>query len=436
MDEQGMMSGIVVIGGGQAAAQLVDEVRRLDADVPLSLYTQETLLPYQRPPLSKQLLRGEHDLDWLLYRPAEFYRARNVRVVTGARVAAIHRDRRELELAAGSRVPYGRLALATGCRVRRLAVPGGEHVHYIRSHADTGAITAQLGAARRVVVVGGGFIGLETAASLRQGGVAVTLLVQQSRVLEQLAAPEISACLAGLQAAHGVAVHCGVTVSAVERDSSGTLQVLTSDGGAYPADLVVAGIGVTPCSELAEAAGLRVDNGIEVDEHALTSDPDIVAAGDCTSHPSPLLARRLRLETVHNAVEQARVAAATLCGEPRTYAQIPWVWSDQFDCRFQGVGYAPGYDSTVLRGDPGSGRFSVFYFAGPRPLAMHAVNAPREFAAARCLFNRQLAPSRAQVEDPGWDLVTAAANLVDRSAGIRFDRGWRNFPRGGSVAAA
>tara|TARA_R110002110_G_scaffold205066_1_gene416749 strand:- start:149367 stop:150665 length:1299 start_codon:yes stop_codon:yes gene_type:complete len=417
----------VIVGGGQAAAQIADELRRRGCDKPVSLYTGEPLLPYQRPPLSKQFLSGQYAPEWLLYRSAAFYEQRDIQVHTGKPVIAIHRDTSQIELADGSLHGYQKLALATGARVRKLTVPGAEHAHYIRSFSDIEGIQARLGNAQRVTIVGGGFIGLEAAASLRRRGYEVTLLVMQDRVLQRLVAPEVSAALTRMHAREGVTIVTGETVCGIEQRATGDFRVECESGNYVDADILIAGIGVTPEVSLAQQAGLNVGDGIIVDQYAVSSDANIVAAGDCTSHPSPLVGRRLRLETVQNAVEQAKVAAASLCGERIPYEQIPWVWSDQYQCRLQGVGQVAGYDQTLLRGDVDRLAFSVFYFRDQRLLGMHAINSAADFAATRLLMNRRLAPSYAQLKDPAWRLQEAAQPSSGPSQVVRFDQRWPDY---------
>jgi 3-phenylpropionate/trans-cinnamate dioxygenase ferredoxin reductase subunit len=400
---------IVIVGGGQAGAQVADALGRLGHGGPVTLIGDEPCLPYQRPPLSKRGLVDHCDAHWLAYRPAEFYARHDVRLETGRRVVQVDRVRHRVLLDDGRELPYEGLALATGTRVRRLAVPGAEScgVHYLRTIADAEAIRAALPAARRVVIVGGGFIGLEVAAVLAEQGREVVVLEAAPRLLPRVAAPELAEFLHEQHRQHGVRIATSASVSGIEREGTARI-VCTADGQRWPADLVIAGIGIVPNVEVAAQCGLDCDDGILVDDAARTSDPDIVAAGDCTRHPNTLLGRQVRLETVHNAVEQGKVAAQTLAGRPARYAQVPWVWSDQFAFRLQVAGLVDGYDHHVVRGNPARGRFSVCYFRGERLLALQAINRPAEFAAARRLLNSRMAMTPAQAADPGFDLAACA----------------------------
>jgi 3-phenylpropionate/trans-cinnamate dioxygenase ferredoxin reductase subunit len=276
-------------------------------------------------------------------------------------------------------------------------------VHYLRTLDDVERIRAGLAGARRVVVIGGGFIGMEVAAVLIQRGHEVTVLEAGARILGRSVDPMTAGFLESEHARRGVRIVTGATIAAIEADGAAHA-VLAADGRRWPADLIIAGVGVAPRVELAAEAGLVCDDGIVVDENALTSDPRIVAAGDCTRHPNARLGRALRLETVHNAVEQARTAAATLCGRDRPYRQVPWVWSDQFDLRFQAVGAADGSARSVVRGSIAARAFAVFMFDGERLLGVNCVNRPHDFAAARRLLNEGVALAPAAAADPGFDL--------------------------------
>ncbi len=400
-----MSDRVIVVGGGQAACQIADSLRREEFAGEVVVVTEEPHLPYQRPPLSKQYLAGDLDESRLFMRKADYYESHRIEMRTGCRAVRIDRQAQCLELNDGERISYAGLALATGARARPLIVPGADcdGVFYLRNIADVRAIRERMPDARRLVVIGGGFIGLEVAAVARKQGKQVSVLEFQDRLMPRAVAPFLSEFYYSLHSRHGVDVRTGAAVSAIDRNGA-ELHVRCADGTSHVADLVVVGVGVIPNTELAEEAGLACEDGIRVDEFARTEDPRIVAAGDCTNHPNTLLARRLRLESVHNAMEQAKTAAATLCGKELAYAQIPWFWSDQFDARLQMVGLSQDHDEYVLRGDPDSGRFSLFYFRGGELIAVDSVSVPKDHLQARKLLAAGVSPTAEQAADVGFDL--------------------------------
>ena len=396
---------IVVVGGGQAACQLVDSLRREGFERDIVLVSEEPHLPYQRPPLSKQFLAGELDESRLFMRKADYYEKQRIETRLGLRAVRLDRDWQSVELADGSQISFTGLALTTGARARPLAVPGAglDGVFYLRNIADVRAIRERMGRARRVVIIGGGFIGLEVAAVARKLGKEVCVLEFQNRLMPRATAPFLSDYYYSLHTRHGVDIRTGTAVDAIEKLDAG-LCVRCADGANHLADLIVVGVGVIPNIELARDAGLACDDGIRVDEFARTDDPRIVAAGDCTSHPNVLLARRLRLESVHNAMEQAKSAAATLCGKRLAYAQIPWFWSDQFDAKLQMVGLSQEHDQYVLRGSAESGKFSIFYYRGGELIAVDSINSPKDHLQARKLLTARISPSPEQAADVEFDL--------------------------------
>lgn len=400
------MEKIVVIGAGHAAGQLVDALRTGGSRASIVLVGEEPFPPYQRPPLSKKYLAGEMARERLLFRPESFYTRHGVEREQGRRVVALDRDDAAVELDDGRSLPFDRLALCTGARVRRLALPGADlaGVHYLRSIAEADGLRQDWQQRSRVCIVGGGFIGLEVAAVARTLGKQVTLLEQQDRLMPRAVPRQVSDFYLALHRERGVDVRLGTTVRELLGKDGRVSAVACQDGSAIPADLVVVGIGVLPNSELAQQAGLACDNGVLVDEFACTADRRIVAAGDCTNHPNALLGRRLRLESVHNAVEQARTAAASLLGSPRAYRQHPWFWSDQFEFKLQMVGLSEGHDLAVSRGNARAGKFAVYYFQGQRLLAVDAVNSPADHMLARKLLAAGISPSAGQVSDPDFDL--------------------------------
>lgn len=408
---------VIVIGASHAGAQLCASLRQEGWSGEIVLIGDEAVLPYQRPPLSKGFLAGGTGLDALLIRAPDFYARQDISVRAG-RVVAIDRAAHVVTLADGETLGYGKLALCLGARARTLSLPGADlpGVHVLRNAADRLAIRAGLGGARRVVIIGAGYIGLETAASLRRLGLAVTVLESAERVLQRVTAPALSAFYARVHREEGVDLRTGIGIAALVGDDR-VRGVRLGDGEVIPADLVIVGIGVVPNVELAAAAGLSVDNGIVIDAQARTSDPDIVAAGDCASHPCPHYGRRLRLESVPNAAEHARVAAATLCGKEKAITALPWFWSDQYDLKLQIAGLNTGHDAVVLRGDPAAGRgFACFYLREGRLIAADCVNRPQEFLFSRQAISQglviapeRLADATRPLQDlPGQRVATAS----------------------------
>jgi 3-phenylpropionate/trans-cinnamate dioxygenase ferredoxin reductase subunit len=396
-----MQDTIVVVGGGHAAAQVVDSLRHEHFAGRLVLVGEEPLLPYQRPPLSKKFLAGEMEADRLPIRHAAFYESIHCEMLLGNAVVAIDTVARSLRLADGGRLGYDKLVLAIGGHARPLKVPGAglAGVHVLRTMADVTAIRAQAAPGKRAVIVGAGYIGLECAATFRKLGLEVTVIEMMDRVMSRVVAPEMSRFYAGEHLAHGVGLLIGKQVSALLGDTHVT-EVECIDGTRVPADLVLVGIGLVPNTELASAAGIRCEDGIAVDEHCRTSDPNIYAIGDCCSHPSPRYGRRIRLESVDNAFEQARTAAANIFGRVVAHDKTPWFWSDQYELKLQIVGLCQGYDKVVLRGDPAERAFSCCYLRAGELIALDAVNHVKDFMAARKLIGERVKPDPARLADP------------------------------------
>jgi 3-phenylpropionate/trans-cinnamate dioxygenase ferredoxin reductase subunit len=367
--------------------------------------------------LSKKYLAGELTRDRLLLRPATFYAEKNVTLELGTRVEEIDPKQRRVRLRDGRALSYDRLMLATGSRVRRLSVPGADlpGVHYLRTIADVDAITAALAPGARVLLIGAGYIGLEVAAVVRQRGFDVTVLEAADRVMSRTVSAEVSAFYDARHRAAGVAIHCGAGVKALHGPGR-VAAVETADGRTFACDVLIAGIGIEPNVELAARAGLECNNGIVVDELARTADPHIVAAGDCTNHPEPLFERRVRLESVPNAIHQAKVAAATLLGTPAPYSEVPWFWSDQYDLKLQIAGLSAGYDEVVVRGDSAGRSFVAFYLRGGQLLAVDAVNSPKEFIAGKKLVASRARIAPDVLRDASADLTPLAAAMDGGSA--------------------
>ena len=399
-----MSQTVVIVGAGHAAVQAVDTLRRDGHAGPIVLVGDEPWLPYNRPPLSKKYLAGELDRERLLLRSAQYYQQHRVETRLGARVTAIDRASQRLRLGDGSELTYDKLLLCVGSKPRRLEVPGHElaGIHSLRTIADVDAIRADLAGARRLVVVGGGYIGLEAAACARQLGIEATVLEMADRPMARVVAPQVSTFYARRHEREGVRIVCNASVSGFLGE--GRVAAVRCGEREFPADVVIVGVGILPDVTLAAAAGLRCDNGVWVDEQCRTSDPNVYAAGDCTNHPSVRYGRRVRLESVDNAVEQAKTAAANICGKPARHEHVPWFWSDQYDVKLQIAGLSEGYEHTVVRGDPDSGSFALYYFAGGELLAVDAINSMRDFMTGKKWLAERKRPDPALVGDSTVDL--------------------------------
>jgi 3-phenylpropionate/trans-cinnamate dioxygenase ferredoxin reductase subunit len=391
---------IVIVGAGQAAGVAAASLREQGYAGEIVLVGNEPVGPYQRPPLSKNFLAGQMAAEQLQLKPAKFYAERAIGLKLGARVQAIDRAAKEVRLDNGESVAYTKLLLATGSRPCRLSLPGAElaGVHYLRTLADVEAIRREMGAGKHLVIVGAGYIGLEAAAVAVQAGMQVTVLELADRILGRVAGAVVAEFLRAAHESHGVVIRLGARLT--EFAGRSRVQAVVCGGERLPADLVIAGVGIVPNVELAEAAGLACDNGIVVDELTRTADPDIHACGDCTNHPNALLGVRLRLESVQNAIDQARAAASNLCGKPKTYAELPWFWSNQYDLRLQIAGLAGGHDRVLVRGAVASGAFSVMYVKGERLIAAETINAARDHLAFRKAIAAGGAVDAGRLTDP------------------------------------
>lgn len=405
-----MVGQAVIIGAGQAGAQGALSLRAAGYAGRIILLGEEPAAPYQRPPLSKAFLQGTLAADRLALKPAAFYAQNGVALRLGLRAAAIDRRNARVETEGGDTIPYDRLLLATGAPPRRLHCPGADlpGAHYLRTIADCERLRPVLASARRLVIVGAGYIGLEVAASARKAGCEVTVLEAQSRVLQRVAGPEISAFFDGLHRAHGADLRLGAALAHFEGRGHIERAVLMS-GEKIDCDAALIGVGAMPAIELARDAGLAIDNGVATDEYAATSDPAIYAAGDCASHPSRLYARRMRLESVPNAIEQAKVAGANMAGGSLVYDAVPWFWSDQYDAKLQTAGVAEGADEAIIRGDPAAARFSVWSLKEGRVLAVDAVNDPASFLASKKIIAAKTPVDAKRLADPATDLKSLAA---------------------------
>lgn len=389
----------IVVGASHGGSELAAKLRQLDPSTPVLLIGDEPQLPYQRPPLSKSwLAQPDAEITSLLIRDANAYAAAGVQTRINARVEEIDRGMQQLRLASGETLRYSQLAITMGARPRRLVITGSERAdqapnfHYLRTLGDVQRLRPQFEAGARIAIIGGGYIGLELAALSIKCGLKPAVYEAQPRVLARVTAPRMSVFYAEVHRAAGVELFTGVQITGFEFGPCGEIQGVSwnAPGGTpkdAPADIVVAGIGVLPNIELAEAAGLKcAPDGLTVDEHCRTSDPAIVAAGDCTSRPVQGQTSNVRIESVPNAVEQARTAAATLCGLEQPCTSVPWFWSDQYDLKLQMVGLSQGHDEVVIRGDIAARAFSTFYLKDGAVIAADSVNRPADFMNARKLI--------------------------------------------------
>ena len=402
----------IIIGASHAAAQLAPTLRQQGWTGSISMICNEYALPYHRPPLSKDFLAGTKTAEQILIRPAAVYKKCDVGITMGVTVAAIDRSNKQIMLEDGLALDYDKLVLTTGARVRKIDIPGVDlnGVFYLRDLNDAQQIKMSTGANKRAVIIGGGYIGLETASALRNIGMQVTVLEAMPRILQRVTAPEVAAFYSRIHKEEGVEIVAGVKAVSISGDKQ-VESVQCHDGTEYEADIVIIGVGVIPNTELAEQAGLKIDNGIVVDEYARTSDEDILAAGDCTSHYNPIYQRHLRLESVQNALDQASVAASTISGNLKAYSALPWFWSDQYDLKLQIAGLSQGYTDVVVRGDIGDSRsFAAFYMREGKLLAVDAVNRPQEFMFGKKLImqGNQLDPG--QLADESLSLKTLLAS--------------------------
>jgi 3-phenylpropionate/trans-cinnamate dioxygenase ferredoxin reductase subunit len=379
--------GVLIVGASQAGAQVAASLRELGETCPITLVGAEPHLPYQRPPLSKGFLAGQAEAEQLQLRSAAFYAERGIDVVLGERVDRLdlHDDGGHAVCRSGRALPFSRVALTVGGTPRRLAVPGSQlrNICYLRDLADARALRRSLDSAERVVVVGGGFIGLETAAVAKALGKDVTVVEALDRLLARAVAPVVSEFYLQAHRRRGVQVRLGSGVVSFTGHNDAVTSVDLSDGSSLPADVVLVGIGLVPDTSLAEQIGLVCDGGIVIDDGGRTSHPDVVAAGDCTSLRRPGGAGQLRIESVANAISQGRAAAASLTGAADGATTVPWFWSDQGNLKLQIAGLSAGYDDVVLRGDPETEQFSALYYSGSGLIAIDAVNTPRDYMAVR-----------------------------------------------------
>ena len=409
---------ILVIGGGQAAAQAITSLRQWGYVGDLQLVGDEPALPYQRPPLSKAYLKGEMEAERLYFKPDDWYASQNVKTTLGVRAEQIDRATRTVHLSDGSSAAYDALILATGSRPRPLPIEGADlkGVHELRDLKDVDGLKPVVTAGKKMVIVGAGYIGLEAAAVARSLGADVTVLEMADRVLARVTSPVMSAFYTELHEGHGVIVRTSARLEALEGNGETVSAARLADGTTLPADIVLVGIGIIPNQELAADAGIACDTlyggGILVDEDARTNDPRVFAAGDCAVRPLMHYGQIGRLESVHNAIEQGKLAAAAIVGRPRPPLDVPWFWSDQYDIKLQIAGLSQGYDQHIVRGDPETGSFAVFYFRSGKLLAVDAVNAAPEFIVTKKLIISGATVAPEQLQDTSVSMKEIAAGMA------------------------
>jgi 3-phenylpropionate/trans-cinnamate dioxygenase ferredoxin reductase subunit len=378
----------LIVGAGHAGAQVAACLRQLGFAGSVALLSEEPDLPYERPPLSKDYLAGDRTFDAMLLRPVQYWASKEITLVLDRRAVSVDPVRHLVVTAVGEEISYGTLIWAAGGHARRLTC-SGHHlagVHTVRTRADTDRMRAELAGVRHVVVIGGGYIGLEAAAVLTKFGKSVTVVEMQDRVLARVAGADLSRFYEAEHRLHGVEILLNRAVACIEERAGQASGVRLADGAVLPADMVVVGIGIVPAVQPLLAAGADGGNGVNVDEYCRSSLPNVYAIGDCAAHTNRYAAgARIRLESVQNAADQAMVAAKSITGAPVAYDAVPWFWSNQYDLRLQTIGLSIGHDSTVLRGDPATKSFSLVYLREGRVIALDCVNAARDYVQGKAL---------------------------------------------------
>jgi 3-phenylpropionate/trans-cinnamate dioxygenase ferredoxin reductase subunit len=414
-----MGAGTVIIGTGQAGFQTAASLRSEGYEEPITLIGEEPHIPYQRPPLSKGFPLGQQNFEGIQLRPERFYQDHRIDLLAGKRVTAIDRADRKVQLVSGARLPYEKLVLAVGARNRKLAMKGAEldRVLYLRSLEEAIAVKEGLQSAREIVVIGGGFIGLEIAAVARTLGKSVTVLETLPRLMSRAVAKIVSDFFRELHARRGVKIICDASVSEISGSRGKVQKVVLRDGTAFPADLVMVGVGIVPNIDLAQAAGLGVANGVAVNEYLETDDENIFAIGDCAEYPCVFAGGRVRLESVQNAADQAQRVATTIAGRRSCYRALPWFWTDQFDIKLQMAGISQGHERIVTRGSAESRKLSAFYFKQDRLVAVDSINRPLDHMIGRKLIAGGVALTPEQAADESVDLRTLGRAMAQQRNG-------------------
>jgi 3-phenylpropionate/trans-cinnamate dioxygenase ferredoxin reductase subunit len=404
----GMHFDIVIVGAGHGGAQVAVMLRTQKFEGSIAIIGDEPELPYERPPLSKEYFAGEKEFERIQLRPAKYWDERDVTMLLGKRVMTVDPAAHSVTTDDGATITYGKLVWATGGSPRMLPIPGGDlpGVQGVRTRADADAMKAASETARQIVVIGGGYIGLEAAAVLRKAGKKVVLLEALDRVLARVAGEQLSRFYEREHRDHGVDLRLGVGVEAIEGDDHVT-GVRLADGKVIPADLVIVGIGIVPAVQPLIAAGAEGGNGVQVDALCKTSLPDIYAIGDCAAHANHFAEGAvIRLESVQNANDQANVVAKGICGDEAPYHAIPWFWSNQYDLKLQTAGLSTGHDNAVLRGDPATRSFSVVYLKQGRVIAIDCVNATKDYVQGRMIVTAGVRATADQLADAETPLKT------------------------------
>jgi 3-phenylpropionate/trans-cinnamate dioxygenase ferredoxin reductase component len=402
---------VVILGAGHAGGTAAALLRQYGHEGPITLIGEEPIPPYQRPPLSKAWLKGEADADSLALKPLEFYAEHDIDFRASTTATAINRGARTVTLSDGSQVGYDVLILATGARAIALPIPGADldGVMFLRTAADAETLKATVGRGKRLAVVGGGYIGLEVAASGRALGAEVVVLEREDRLLARVACETLSTFFKTQHEQHGVTFELGATAMAFEGKAGRVTGVRLADGRVIACDAVVVGVGAHPNDELAKDAGLDTARGVVVDLEARTSDANIFAIGDVAHRPMPIYGRMFRMESVPNALEQAKQAASAIVGRPAPAGEAPWQWSDQYDLKLQIAGYAFDVDEILVRGDPASAKFAVFHLKGDLVQSVEAINSPPEFMMGKQLILGRRPVDKARLADPSISMKEVAA---------------------------
>jgi 3-phenylpropionate/trans-cinnamate dioxygenase ferredoxin reductase subunit len=398
---------VLIVGAGHGGAQAAIALRQQGFGGSIAIAGDEPDLPYERPPLSKEYLAGEKPFERMLIRPRAFWDERQVALLLGRRVQSVDADAQEAGTGSGERIGYGHLIWAAGGRPRPLPCPGADlaGVHYVRSRGDVDRIKEDLDGVDRVVVIGGGYIGLEAAAVLTKLGVRVVLLEALDRVLARVAGEPVSRFYEAEHRAHGVDVRTGAAVEVIEGADGKVSGVRLGGGARIPAQLVIVGIGIVPAVEPLTAAGAEASNGVNVDEYCRTSLASVFAIGDCAAHENRFAGgARIRLESVQNAHDQAVTAAHAITGDPQPFAATPWFWSNQYDLKLQTVGLSIGHDDIIVRGDPATRSFSAVYLKQGRVIALDCINAVKDYVQGRKLVEGGIAADKAAIADPAKPL--------------------------------
>ncbi|WP_372781823.1 NAD(P)/FAD-dependent oxidoreductase [Phenylobacterium sp.] len=402
---------VVILGAGHAGGTAAALLRQYGHAGPITLVGEEPIPPYQRPPLSKAWLKGEADADSLALKPLEFYAEHHIDFRPSTRATSINRGARSVALSDGSTVSYDALILATGARAIALPIPGAklDGVMFLRTAADAEVLKATVGPGKTLAVVGGGYIGLEVAASGRALGADVVVLEREDRLLARVACEALSTFFKAYHEQHGVVFELGAEVEAFEGEAGHVTGVKLAGGRIIPCDAAVVGVGAHPNDELARDCGLDVARGVVVDLEARTSDPSIFAIGDVAHRPMPIYGRMFRMESVPNALEGAKQAASAIAGKSAPAGEVPWQWSDQYDLKLQIAGYAFDVDEILVRGDPATAKFAVFHLKGDLVQAVEAINSPPEFMMGKQLILSRRPVSKARLADPTVSMKEVAA---------------------------